>query len=151
MPDRISRARLSTDPALLHDQARLLLSTPLGGLTLLNRQLNTLRAIGIAQVQLCVPGAERSWMASAAAAMPPIPDITLEIVADTPEQQPPAAPTLVMPADLLIDPRALRQAITSVNGSASLICVDRVPAQYSVDLKSPYVVGAPGAFDGRLL
>src|SRR6188768_2407972 len=151
MPDRISLARLPTDPALLEHQGRLLLSTPLGGLPLLHRQLQTLRVAGIRRVELCVPPREREWVTAAVAASAPVPGVSLKVVATPGGNKPGDEPALLLPANLLIDPRALQQLLATADGVNPIVCVDRAPEQYDAGLKSPYKVGAPGGGDARVV
>lgn len=150
MPDRISLARLTTDPTLLEHQGRLLLDTPLGGLTLLHRQLHTLAAAGISHVELVVSPADIPWVTTATASFSGVGDRSFRVTAASLDDKH-VAPALEMPADLLIDVRALRQLLAVADGVAPVVCVDRAAAQYDPELKSPYEVGAPGGFDGAVV
>ena len=146
------RGRLVVEAALLDDDARLLWGVPVAGLPLLARQILCLRHAGIVELELAAEPIHHETLRRALARLPASQHRGVAIVDGTQPIDATAPGTLILPANLVIDPRALRQLIqVSREHDQSAICVDRSERNYLASVKSPFVVGAPGGGDGRVV
>lgn len=149
MPDRIQRARIVVDRVLLQDDGRLLFERSIAGRSLFARQLLALKKAGVTSVDVVVDREQWQRYAdrlerAAHGIMPTVRVVSGASV--TPGR------ALVTSADLIVDPRLLEQAIAaSTVTDAAVECVDRFDRPYAAKEKSPYVVGAPGRWAGRLV
>ncbi|MGE0449269.1 MAG: CDP-alcohol phosphatidyltransferase family protein [Vicinamibacterales bacterium] len=151
--ERGLRGRLLVDASLLADEGRLLSDVSIAGLPLLSRQLRCLRDAGIDAIDVTGEAADLDVLRRALARLPRAEVRGARVTAATrvdAEDAEDASDTLTLPAGLIIDPRALRQAIQLFGArDRTVIVVDRFADNYPASAKSPFIVGAPGGQDGR--
>ncbi len=130
----------------------LLLETPIAGLPLLDRHLRSSLAVGLTDIFVRIP-AGRDDLARAITARGEALRIPLTVIDGCESADLPGPVRAIeWPARLLVDPRALQQAIAlSRTVDRTIVFVDRCAAQYQSEEKSPYRVGAPDGRDGRLI
>jgi phosphatidylglycerophosphate synthase len=146
------RGRLEFEAALLQDDARLLWNVPIAGLPLLNRQVQCLRHVGVSEIELAADPVHHETLRGALRRLPAalVKGMAIVDLAQGPSGT--SAGTLNLLANLVIDPRALRQLIqTSRELDQSVIGVDRFTTNYRASEKSPHAMGAPGVGDGQVV
>lgn len=139
-----------------------LLETSVAGLPLIQRHLMALREAGVESVH--IQGSAKALLDDLA-----LKHAVSGIQVSTGETRPAfnGAVVLEQRADTLIDPRLLKQllrfngassngvpahaALSSAAQPCRLVCVDRHPANYSSEAKSPYRVGAPDNREARAI
>lgn len=145
------RGRVVVEAALFDDDARLLWAVPVAGLPLLARQILCLRHAGISEVELAADPIHHETLRRALQRVPVSQHRGVAIVDGVQPIDVTLPGTLILRADLVIDPRALRQLIqVSREHGQTAICVDRFAENYPASAKSPFAVGAPGGGDGRV-
>jgi len=146
------RGRLVVDAALLDGDARLLWAVPIAGLPLLTRQILGLRYAGIDEVELAAAPDHHETLRCVLSRLPASSPRDVTIVDETQPSDGMPAHTLILPVDLVIDPRVLQRLVQVFRQHRqTMICVDRLGANYAASAKSPFAFGAPGGDEGRVV
>jgi phosphatidylglycerophosphate synthase len=145
------RGRLVVARHLLEQDAWLLGGVLVAGLPLLTRQILSLQQAGVHDIDVAAEPDFHESVRTLLQRSPRVP-AGVNVVDVTLPPSGAGAGILVQAADLVIDPRAVRQLIQVAQETGrSVSCVDRVEVNYPVSKKSPFVVGAPGELDGRVV
>lgn len=146
------RGRLVVDRPLLEHDAHLLVHVRVAGLPVITRQVLGLEQAGVDRLEIAADGDLLDDLRRAVERAPRVDARRIAIVDVQSPIDGTGLGTLVQPAGLLVDPRALRQVVAVADEhDRSVVLVDRFSSNYPVDAKSPLIIGAPGGFDGKVV
>ena len=137
----------ATDPKQLFQD----FTRPVAGVPLVERQIRSLEQAGMENVVFCASDEQQHALRNVMRKVGNITGGRVTVRAHEPEHSAPE-PAVILPAHLVVDPRALAQMVnTGLQLRSSVVLVDRLPHGYHASAKSPFVLGAPGRDDGAVI